>query len=955
MNSQLAPGTRINVRGEDFLITNLIPNVDSSYLIDAEGISELVKGKKFKFDTAIDKDIQALDPSHTELKADIDSGYRKTKLFLETQVRLSTVYNKKINIAHKAAFNLADYQLAPTLKALKLPRPRILIADGVGLGKTIEVGILLAEMIKRGKGQRIMVLALKSILSQFQQEIWNRFAIPLVRLDSHGIARIKTELPANKNPFDYYDKTIVSIDTLKNNAKFRHYIEKSRWDIIVIDECHTVANISSQRGDLAQFLATRCESLVLTSATPHNGKRQSFANLIKMIEPIAIPQSGEFEKKDVEPFYVRRFKNHILDDSVRSNFQDRKVIPIHADLNPEEIAFLEYQQKLKFTAISGMKDDTENQSKFRQDFLFAIGIFKAYMSSPEAALATIRNRISRIEKKENEAAIESLEMLNNLRVMLEDILKKNKDAKFDAFEDELVKINWTGKEKDDRIVIFAERIDTIKYLKQRLKEKFNLDDKVLAEFHGGYSDTEQQAIIDDFGKQDSDVRILICSDAGSQGVNLHYFCHKMFNYDIPWSLITLEQRNGRIDRYGQKQTPYIYYMISKSELEGLKTDLHILENLVKKEEEVYKTFGDIGAVLKLYSSDEEEQKTEKAIEEQDENFLFDQEDWEMDADALFGGDSDVTHEEPEIEPILENAAFYENDESFYHDLITQLKSNGSLANDEAEFIDHHYLEVKNTSELHKLLFDLPAEAKPKVNDVYRLTTLKEDVQKSIEEARKKKGEWAKFQMLYDLHPVLKYFTTKLEADVDKDVALVAKISKLPANTAWYVLKGQIANNLGQAIISEFVVLPINLKAGGLFDKPMILSDFISAYSLNQQLYTENIEENYLEVLKKYLPDVIEFSKELHMQQIQQRMSMNMEALLNEYMANLARWQDDANQQLEIDFQDKNLTGFMIRKKENRLANIDSIVSKSSQYIKDLTSLSQDAYIKVLAVFYNNEV
>jgi ERCC4-related helicase len=856
-----AKGQRIDVRGENFLVIDVKPITNNNWLIETEGISELVRGKRFHFDTRLDKSVSVIDPSETKLLADEDYGYRKTKLFIETQVRNANVFSPRITVAQKAAFNLATYQLEPTLKSLKLPRPRILIADGVGLGKTIEVGIFLAEQLKRGK-KRIMVLALKSILGQFQQEIWNRFAIPLVRLDSEGIAQIRTNLPANKNPFDFYDKTIVSIDTLKNNAKFRHYIEKSKWDIIVIDECHTVANAGSLRGGLAQFLATKCEALVLTSATPHNGRKESFANLINMIEPTAIPRSGDYDKSHVEPYYVRRFKNDILDDEVRSNFQDREIIRLSAPLSIAELDFLQQQQELKFASLSEASKD---------DLLFSIGVFKGYMSSPKAALSTLENRLEKLKNKAKSMDVDADDMdtLENLIRLANKILDNNADSKYTTFKDKLIELGWAGRKNHERLVVFAERIDTLNYLQERLTADFKLNDDTLKIFHGGLSDMEQQAIVEDFGKEDSDVRILLCSDSASQGVNLHFFCNRMFNYDIPWSLITLEQRNGRIDRYGQKKTPFIYYLVAESDLEGLKTDLHIINKLTEKEEVVYKTLGDAGSVMRLYDANQEESLVTRAITEGDDAFLdTKQEDSEdFDFSSLWGDETETTEPIAVENPFENTPSIYKEDFHFYTELIEQLKSSKLIAPDDVRTESGGYLAVTNTKEINTLLYDLPIQAKPKIGEPFKLSLDKNLVQRAIDNARKKKGAWAEFQILYELHPVIRYMMTKLEASVDKDVALVARMSRLPQNRAFFVLHGQVSNKLGQSVISDFFVVGLD-NEGSMKVRPIPLEDFIKDYDLQKDLVTELVPEEHLRQLKAILPDAIDSGQEWHMHQLQ---------------------------------------------------------------------------------------
>lgn len=244
-----------------------------------------MRGQSALFLTHLEGPIEVLDPATTELVPDTSPTYNATLLYLEIQRRRSVANDDRIHLGHRGVMNLVPYQLDPALQALRQPRARILIADAVGLGKTLEAGVLATELIQRGRGKRILVVTQKAMLTQFQKEWWSRFSIPLVRLDSVGLARVRNRIPANHNPFNHFDRSIISIDTLKSNLEYRNYLENACWDIIVIDECHNVAARAgesgvSRRARLARLLATRSDTLMLLSATPHDGSARSFASLV---------------------------------------------------------------------------------------------------------------------------------------------------------------------------------------------------------------------------------------------------------------------------------------------------------------------------------------------------------------------------------------------------------------------------------------------------------------------------------------------------------------------------------------------------------------------------------------------------------------------------------------------------------------------------------------------------
>lgn len=943
--AEYAPGMRVIIRGEEWMIKKLERNSMGNQALFCLGISALVKDRESIFLEDLEK-IEISQAADTILVCDTSPNFRQSRLYIESQWRRKIPTDEYLHIGHRAQMNLLNYQLLPAQRALSKIRQRILIADSVGLGKTLEAGILMSELIARGKGRRILVVTVKSMMEQFQKEMWHRFTIPLVRLDSAKIHKIKAELPTNYNPFNYYDKTIVSIDTIKRDIEYRTHLEKAYWDIIVIDEAHNVAERGegAQRARLAQLLSKHSDTMIMLSATPHDGRARSFASLMNMLDPTAIANPDNYTKDDIEGLCVRRFKKDVK-DQVADSFKERKVTVMPCKPSSAE----EYAWNI-FADLQLYMDADKPVGSGK---LFKTFLEKSMFSSPNACVKSIENRIRKLQDNLNEFTRQDIEKLNELKAALVAVTAE----KFSRYQVLLGLLNsheygWNRQVKDDRVVIFTERIETMKFLSEQLRKDLSLGDGELISMSGQMSDVEQQEIVKQFQDINAKVRILVASDVASEGINLHYLCHRMIHFEVPWSLMRFQQRNGRVDRYGQKKQPDIRYMYVDSSNPKVKGDARIFAILIKKEQAAYENIGDPAMLMKQFTIEGEELFVAKLIEN---GVPEDLPDAVMDEEA--GADA---NEDDWLQNLLEESSSghsdyvqpAESESSLFKDMdyvkagIEYLNCNGQYHVEEENNTGFKVLNLNMTGDIYWRLHALiPEDVMPvegqKLCLSDNISHCNDEMQKSLVAGAN--GElWRTTQYLWPLHPIFEWLNDKISIQYKRNEAPVIAIDDetiIKSNQSYFLMSAVIPNKKAQPVIDELFAI---LFEDGNYVKILPVEEFVQIAGLRKSnLVNSGLQDELLlEKLSALRQDAVKVAYAFINDKVQdynRRINPQVDAEVNK----LAEKHQRHLEQLDL-FSDQ-------RNKQQKKSSIESIFEEYVDWVKDSLEIENNPYVRIVAV------
>lgn len=826
------PGSVISLRSATWKVLGISTLKLGFREVHCRGLSGLVRDKEARFVWNLEKGARVLDPAAVRLFPDTSSGLIDTKLYLAAAFRATPTTTRRPLTLGRAAIDDLTFQYLPVERALAQDRVRLLIADDVGLGKTLEAGLITSELVLRGRANRILVVTTRAMLTQFQKEFWTRFSIPLSRLDSAAIRRMRNLIPAHYNVFDQFDRSIVSIDTLKRDNQIRDALKHSYWDLIIIDEAHnaaerkSAAGSNSQRAELAQLLSRRTDSLLLLTATPHDGSQESFASLIRMLDPTRVPDPTRLHRSDIEDLVVRRFRSspEVVADIGRE-VPKRQLFPRRFPLSSQE--------EVAYQAIADLHLDLdEEQTRGRAIDLFRTTIAKAIFSSPAACFETLSRRTRGIENGTARGTEADRDRLQALADQVAAI-----DAKAFSKYQELLRVlrelKWTGRAARDRLVIFSERIATVSWLADRLREDLNLAPEQVARVDGGSveADVRTQEVIEAFGQERSPIRILIASDMASEGLNLHFQCHRLIHFDLPWSLLRFQQRNGRIDRYGQDRPPQIIYFVGESTHPKVR-QMWVLEKLVAKDEAAQAGVGDPAVFLGAGDADGEEGVVAEAVAA---GIGADAFECQMDARAaeavtsmsvddefaaLFGDYTAPPPAEAANPTDQGPPRLYPDTFTYARAMIERLSRPEEKA----------FPELPKILEADRLIqLTIPADMRARDGFGYasdgavdgrfmpeeavgpggriELTDQPRVISQAISDAKAQERGWPTVQFLWDGHPILEWFADRASTFFPEHTAPVASLmGRLPPGDVAVILHGAIPNANGAPVVDRWAVV-----------------------------------------------------------------------------------------------------------------------------------------------------
>ena len=502
----------------------------------------------------------------------------------------------------RLAFQPRAYQLVPLLMALRLPTVRLLVADDVGIGKTIEALLIVRELLDRGVIKSFAVVCLPHLCDQWVVELKDKFGIEAALIRSGSVKRLERQLGADRTIFEHFPFQVISIDYIKGDRKRELFLNHVP-DLVIVDEAHTCSSPGegrsgqSQRHRVVKAIAARTKQhLLLLTATPHSGKTEEFQSILGLLHPefeaIDLTLATEKEKRRVANHFVQRRRRNVekwMDE--KTPFPEREPLE-HAYLLSSEYRKVFYQV-LKLARKLAV--DQKEQNAFRQQmrYYLAIGLLRGVMSSPAMGVTMLENRLATISLDKEDEGSDSGNSEITVALEQQNVWDGDFDQAADQAPTELTEqATFTSSEQKtirslaqqvaalkgfkydkkaaatlevlkgwlstNNTIVFCRYIQTANYLGDLLTKALpkTFGKKLMVEIiTSELSDEERKARIDGLGndRYKGIPKLVIATDCLSEGINLQDQFSAVLHYDLPWNPNRLEQREGRVDRFGQPQ------------------------------------------------------------------------------------------------------------------------------------------------------------------------------------------------------------------------------------------------------------------------------------------------------------------------------------------------------------------------------------------------------------------